>query len=98
MREDLSEEEETGGRKMTGRSSVHRASTERSAGASSMNSITALINNFLEFIKTRCEIVYVEYDEYHKLLKDLVHQSQKDSRLKMRLNEIFQRGREDLCG
>lgn len=64
----------------------------------SMNSITALINNFLEFIRTRCEIVYREYDEYHQLLKKLLELGSQDGSLRERLENIFLRGREDLCG
>jgi hypothetical protein len=97
-RDGISGDEDEYGRGATGRSSVNLASTSRTADSKSMNSITSLINNFLEFIKTRCEIVYVEYDEYHKLLQDLVHLGQKDSRLKSKLDQIFLKGKEDLCG
>lgn len=97
-RDGISGDEEEYGRGATGRSSLNLTLTNRTADSKSMNSITSLINNFLEFIKTRCEIVYVEYDEYHKLLQDLVHLGQKDSRLKSKLDQIFLKGKEDLCG
>lgn len=96
--DDLSDDDVRYGKGSTDRQSSIRTATDRSVGTQSMNSITCLINNFLEFIKTRCEIVYVEYDEYHQLLQDLVQLSQRDSRLKARLDQIFQRGKEDLCG
>lgn len=78
--------------------SPDRRGRETSYVGNSMNTITGLINNFLEFIRTRCEIVYREYDEYHKLLQKLLELSKNDPALSDELGKIFLKGREDLCG
>lgn len=55
----------------------------------SINMIIELINNFLEFIKERCAIVYNEYDSYLEILLKLFEASDHNPELKQRLESIL---------
>lgn len=55
----------------------------------SINMIINLINNFLEFLKERCAIVYREYDSYLEMLLKLTEIGDRDPKIKVKLDEIL---------
>lgn len=55
----------------------------------SIQMIVNLINNFLEFIKERCAIVYREYDAYLEMLIKLSEYGKSNPEIKAELDEIL---------
>ena len=61
----------------------------------SMSMIVELINNFLQFVKHRCEIVYEEYDTYHEILQRVIDISNEDGEVKRQLDLALADGYEN---
>ena len=56
----------------------------------SLKMIVELMNNFLEFVKTRCQIVYDEYDAYHEILARVYEMSSKNAELEGKLEALME--------